>query len=75
MTRESNGTFDLLKHVILIYVFIGIINRVVVRITIMWITFNILVFLDLYRSSNSILTEWYLIPSGATGDDLRYKIY
>jgi len=71
MTSEGSSGFDLLKQIILVNVFIGILWCVIVWIKIF---INTLVLLDLNCGSNSLLTEGSFVASSTTGDNLWFQI-
>ncbi len=71
VTGYGCGGFDLVVNISLVDVGIGVFNRMVVRITVVRVINNILIFLDLDCGSNTLLTEGNLIPSATTWHDLR----
>jgi hypothetical protein len=73
ITSKCHRCFYLPIQVGLVYILIFIIDRMIIWITVLWISIGILILLDLDRCNYPLLTEGYFIPSGTASDNLWYQ--
>ncbi len=75
MTGYCHSSFSLLKKVCLVNVAVCIVDGMIVRVAVMWVSKRItLIILVLHCCHYSILTEWSFITSGAAGGNLWNEI-
>ncbi len=76
MPGYGNCRFHLLIKVCLIYISVVILDRMVVGVTVMWISEIItMIILVLNCRHYSILTEWTFITSGTASSNFRGQVY